>query len=99
MIQSDTVRACRARLSVLRDEAVARASNGRWSDAESREWARLSVEHRMALLLLAGIDGELSMLAQRAWREMPGPERDAIKAEARRMKSAFGGLFAMAGRW
>lgn len=86
-------------LGELRDEFVQRASQGRTSDAESREWARLEHAHRVVLMLLAGLDGELSELANRAWRELPEPERVAIKQEARTARAGFSRLFAMTGRW
>jgi hypothetical protein len=83
----------------LRDEFVKIASQKRWSDAESREWARMSVTHRMALMLLAGVDGDLGALAQRSWRELPEPERLALKAEARFARHEFARLHALTGRW
>ena len=89
----------RPRLRVLQDEFVQRATKGRYSDAESLEWARLSHEHRMALMLLGGVDGDLVALANRDWRELPDPEREAIKAEARRARKVYGALFALSGRW
>lgn len=90
---------CRERLRHLKNEVVQSASNGRWSDAESREWAALSREHRMCLHLLAGIDGDLPELALREWRELPGPERTAIKAEVRAMRDAMKGVFSLSGNW
>ncbi|QKV52369.1 hypothetical protein [Comamonas antarctica] len=89
----------RARLRDLKSEAVQRASNQRWSDAESKEWAALTREHRMCLHLLAGIDGELTELALREWRELPGPERAAIKAEVRSLRAAMAGVFSLSGNW
>ncbi|PIF89769.1 hypothetical protein CLU86_0646 [Acidovorax sp. 62] len=83
----------------LRDEFVTIASQKRWSDAESREWARMPEAHRMALMLLAGVDGDLGALAQRSWRELPEPERLALKAEARFARQEFAQLHALTGRW
>lgn len=90
---------CRERLRHLQNENVHRASKGRWSDAESREWAKLTREHRMCLHLLAGIDGDLPELALREWRELPEPERTAIKAEVRTMRGAMKGVFSLSGNW
>lgn len=90
---------CRERLRNLKNEVVQSASKGRWSDAESREWAAMSREHRMCLHLLAGIDGDLPELALREWRELPGPERTAIKAEVRAMREAMKGVFSLSGNW
>ena len=89
----------RARLSALRDEYVQRATRGRFSDAESKEWAAVPVQHRMAFLLLAGVDGDLPELARRDWRELPGPEREAVKAEIRSMRGTVGSVWALGGRW
>ncbi len=90
---------CRERLRSLQSEALQRASNQRWSTAESRDWEALSREHRMCLHLLAGIDGDLTELALREWRELPGPERKAIKAEVRSMRDAMKGVFSLSGNW
>lgn len=83
----------------LRDEYTKLATGGRVSDSESREWAALDPCHRMAMLLLAGVDGELTDLAQRAWLELPTPEREAIKVEVRAAKAAFSRLMALSSRW
>lgn len=101
---SDLARAHYSRLfgvgnGSLRDEFVATASQMRWSDAESREWASLAETHRMALMVLAGFDGDIGALAQRHWRELPEPERVALKAEARFARREFSKLHALTGRW
>ena len=83
----------------LRDEFAKLATGGRMSDSESIEWAKLDLGHRMAMMLLAGVDGDLGELAQRAWRELPPTEREAIKAEVRAAKAAFSRLMALSGRW
>lgn len=86
---------CRARLRVLKDDAVRRASNGRWSDAEAREWSTLHISIRMSVLLLAGIEGELEELGRREWRELPPPERNAIKAQIRYMADEMAKLHSL----
>lgn len=83
----------------LRDEYTQLATGGRVSDSESREWLGLDPAHRMVLLLLAGVDGDLVALANREWREMPPPEKEALKREVRGVKSAFSRLLALSGRW
>ena len=52
-----------------------------------------------ARMLLAGVDGDLGALAQRHWRELPEPERVALKAEARFARREFSRLHALTGRW
>ena len=69
------------------------------ADSESLEWAKLDTGHKMAMLLLAGVDGDLVDLTKRDWRELPGPERDAIKREVRAAKNAFSRVVALSGRW
>ena len=83
----------------LRDEYIQLATGGRMSDSESLEWAKLDTGHKMAMLLLAGVDGDLVDLTKRDWRELPGPERDAIKREVRAAKNAFSRVVALSGRW
>jgi len=70
--------------------------DGRCGSAESREWAGLASHYRMALVLLAGIDGEIEELALRDWREMPPPERDAIRRQIRALRSCLLPLRALA---
>ncbi|OJX21467.1 MAG: hypothetical protein BGO79_24410 [Delftia sp. 67-8] len=91
-----SVQDCRIRLRELQREAAQRASNGRSGSAESREWAGLASHYRMALVLLAGIDGEIEELALRDWREMPPPERDAIRRQIRALRSCLLPLRALA---
>lgn len=57
-----------------------------------REWGLLHSSHRLALLLLAGVDGDISQLAQRAWRELPNAERLAIASAARTLKRSLAPL-------
>jgi hypothetical protein len=89
----------RARLSQLRDEIVSKVTGGRHTCARSREWAALPLELRMAVLLLAGVDGEVSTLARRAWLEMPGPEREAVRGTMRGFARALNGSPALVSRW
>lgn len=95
-----TVEACKARLfGPLRDEFVKRATRGRLSHAEDAEWSRMDQGLRMAMLLLAGVDGDLVALSHRAWRELPEPERQAIKAQIRHAKRSLSAVSALSGRW
>lgn len=86
---------CREHLRRLKDDAVHRSSNGRWSDAEAREWSTLHISIRMSVLLLAGIEGELEELGRREWRELPPPERNAIKAQIRYMADEMAKLHSL----
>lgn len=93
---------CRARLRELQNEALKRSTHGRWSDAESREWKSMDLGLRVCLLILAGVGDsleDLSALADREWREMPPPERDAIKCQVRGIRATMGKVFSLAGSW
>lgn len=90
-----------ARLLELRDEYVMLANNGRFVDAAGREWNLLPTVWRMTLLLVAGIGmdvAHIDVLAAREWREMPEPEREAVRAAVRQCKKHVGGLQALAAR-
>lgn len=73
----------RARLDALALDIRADIEKKRYSCARSREWALMLVEHRMAILMLAGIDGELGALARKAWVEFTPDERGAIQVAVR----------------
>lgn len=88
----------RERLKLQRDELLRKASAGVWFDGESREWARVSHEHRVMVMMLAGIDGDLETLAHRAWREFTPAERDAVKSQMRLAKRTFSAVAALCSR-
>lgn len=91
---------CRARLRGEKNKYISGITRGRWSDAESLEWYAMDLEIRVCLLILAGVGddfGELSALADRAWLEMPPPERDAIKQKVRAMRGAMAKVCSLAG--
>lgn len=93
-----TVPEIRERLKAQRNELLRRASLGTWFDGESREWARIGHEHRVMIMMLAGIDGDLETLASRAWREFTPAERNAVKAEMRLAKRVFSQVAALCSR-
>ena len=89
------------RLMKLRDEAMQRASKGRYYDAAEREWQKLPVMWRVALLMLAGIGADvehLYTLAERNWQELPPPEREELRSVVRDAKRHLSGLTALAAR-
>ncbi len=71
----------RTKLRGLRDEFAARTVQ-----RAPKAWARLAVETRCILLLVAGIDApgdaELSTLALRDWREFTPAEQGAVRVAA-----------------
>lgn len=87
--QVKQIEKARKRLQELRNQLLERATHGVWHDGEAYEWARLNHAHRMMVMLLAGMDGDLDVLAARAWREFTPPERQAIKTEIRMVKRTF----------
>lgn len=92
---------CRAILREFRDDAAVRAGRSRWRDAESNEWYAMDLQARVCLLMIAGVGHDLSVLvplADRDWREMPPPEREAIKPKVRLMRDAMAGVDCLAGR-
>lgn len=93
-----TVPELRERLKAQRDALLVKASHGVWFDGESREWARIGHEHRVMVMMLAGIDGDLQMLATRAWREFAPAERAAVKTELRAAKRTFSAVAALCSR-
>ena len=89
------------KLMGLRDEFVRKASDGRFVDAASREWRGIPMVWRMALVMMAGAGDDtesLESLAARDWREMPPPERDALRGIVRGAKRHLGRLTALAAR-
>lgn len=80
-------------------EKYRRQSGQGYIQAENQEWFALPEDLRMAILLLARIDGDLQALAHRDWRETPPPERAAIKAVSRSVKRHCGRLVALASLW
>ena len=88
-------------LMKLRDEMTHSASNGRFHDAAAREWRRLPVMWRVALLMIVGIGADvdnLYTLADRNWQEMPPPEREELRSVVRDAKRHLGQLTALAAR-
>lgn len=91
----------RQKLTVLRDEFVRIATDGRFVDSASREWRGIPMVWRMALVMMAGAGDDtesLESLAARDWREMPPPEREALRGIVRGAKRHLCGLTALAAR-
>lgn len=63
--------------------------------ARSREWSAMQLTHRMAVMLLAGIDGELSDLSRRAWREFTPAERLAVQVAIRSLHEGLQNTYAL----
>jgi len=46
--------------------------------------------------MLAGVDGDVDILADRDWRELNPVEERAVKSAIRQMKNAMSGIVALA---
>lgn len=90
--------AVRKRWEKLR-KAYRRSAGRGYIDAENQEWFSLPEELRVAILLLAHIEGDLKALANRDWRETPPAERAAIKCAMRSVKRHSGRMVALASLW
>ena len=82
-------------LSALREAALQRSTKNPGISAAAIEWVSLPLELRMALLLLAGVDGDLSSLGRRAWGEFTPPERAAVQVATRGTIKQLRGVFAL----
>lgn len=79
----------RPKLDALALDIRAGIEKKRHSCARSREWALMLMEHRMALLMLAGIDGDLGALARKAWPEFTPDERVALQVAVRSLAASL----------
>lgn len=91
-----TVQEVRERLAELAEELRQQTNESR-DAAEAREWARLAAVHRTLAHVVAGIDGELDTLADRPWRAIPDPEREALREAMRGLMLAYRGFVGVRG--
>lgn len=61
----------------------------------SIEWGNMPAAHRMAVLLLGGMDGDLGQLSRRAWPEFAPPEQDCIAVALRSLHASIGNCYAL----
>lgn len=80
-----------ARLHVLRNECLMRSEGVAKLSPVAHEWARLSREHRILIMLLAGID-EAEDLYAKDWNEFNAHECQAIRVQLRLLRAAMAGL-------
>lgn len=66
--------------------------------ARSRDWFMLPVETRMAVLLLAGIDGDLNRLAARKFGEFADDEKIAVQVVIRSLYAGLHGAVSLRAR-
>lgn len=87
--------ACLGALSALREQALQRSTKKPGISAAAIEWVGLPLETRMALLLLAGVDGDLASLGRRAWGEFTPGERAAVQVATRGVIRSLRSVFAL----
>ena len=66
--------------------------------ARSRDWALLLPEYRMAVLLLAGVDGDLQRLAARKFAEFSEAEKIAVQVTIRALFAGLSGAVSLRAR-
>lgn len=89
------VRSEREKLRAVSVAMRADIEGRRQSCARSVEWAAMDPMARMAVLLLAGVDGELSQLARRAWPELTPAEKLQCQLAIRSLHAAMGKTYAL----
>lgn len=95
MTAAAAITATRARLREIADHIRADIAGRVPVSASACEWARLNLSHRMAVLLLCGMDGELSVLARRSWQEFTPVEKSAITVELRSLHRSLDDTYAL----
>ena len=55
----------------------------------SIEWGNVPMAHRMGVLLMAGIDGDLSDLSRKAWPEFAPMEQESITVAIRSLHASL----------
>lgn len=85
----------RSKLMLLATEIRADIEGRRQSCARSVEWSNMDNMARMAVMLLAGIDGELSSLSRKAWAELTPSEKLQCQTAIRMMHNAMGKTYAL----
>ena len=53
------------------------------------EWSNVPLAHRMGVLLMAGVDGDLSELARKAWAEFTPGEQGSIAVAIRSLHQSL----------
>lgn len=85
----------RASLYQLADKIRADIEGRSNACAREREWAGLSLHTRMAVMLLAGVDGDLAMLARLAWGEFAPGEKLAVQSAIRTLSADLHKAYAL----
>ena len=84
----------RAHLRAVADR-IRSEKAGRALCRRAAEWLAMPLPHRMAVMMLSGIDGDLSALARRAWSEFSPPEKVAVQITVRALRASLDGAYAL----
>ena len=84
-----------AKLYELRDKIALAALGSRHQSADCLEWSRMSREHKIVFVLLAGIDADTETVDKKDWREFAEPERFALQYAMRSMRETMGRVYAL----
>ncbi len=90
-----SVRAERQKLRDIADKIRAdlQAKQGRC--LRSMEWGNIPLPHRMAVMLMAGIDGDLGALARKGWQEFTPMEQETVAVALRSLYASLKGCNAL----
>jgi hypothetical protein len=77
------------KLIALRDAAGLRSEFSVKSSMDALEWSRMNVGLKMAVLMLAGVDGEVEAIAGKDFREFTPMECAAIRSQLREIRTAI----------
>lgn len=84
----------RAHLRALADK-IRSEKAGRVMCRRAAEWLSMPIAHRMAVMMLSGVDGDLSALARRSWSEFSPPEKVAVQITVRALRKSMEGAYAL----
>jgi hypothetical protein len=79
----------RQHLRGVADQARAELRQKAGRCLRSIEWGNVPMAHRMGVLLMAGIDGDLSDLSRKAWPEFAPLEQESITVAIRSLHASL----------
>lgn len=98
MMAAHVVQHHRQRLRDIADKIRAERAGRESLCRRAAEWLAMPAMHRMAVLLLAGIDGDLAKLSRRSWAEFTTPEKIAVQVAIRSLKTSLNSAYALSVR-
>jgi hypothetical protein len=89
VLQPVDVPLIRQKLREIADKARAEIQQRAGRCLRGIEWGNIPLAHRMAVLLMAGVDGDLQELARKSWPEFTPGERESIAVAIRSMHASL----------